>query len=55
MSAFEKDEIMREIREGYIMFSAFAIEKHWWDSFWEKLIVSSTAPNVGPIDNTPLM
>jgi hypothetical protein len=55
MTAFEKDEIMREIREGYIVFSAYAIEKTWWDSFWGKLTISDDIPKVDPIDNTPLM
>lgn len=37
MSAFEKDEIIREIREGHIIFTGYAIEKEWWEVFWEKL------------------
>lgn len=37
MSAFDKDDIIREIREGHIVFTAYAIEKAWWDTFWEKL------------------
>lgn len=55
MSAFEKDEIIRELREGYIVYWAYAIEKQWWDAFWEKMLVSNDIPDLGSIDNTPLM
>ena len=55
MTSFDKDQIIREIREGYIVYSAYAIEKGWWDTFWGKISVYNDIPQVDPIDNSPLM
>ena len=55
MSWFEKDEIIRELREGYIIYSAYVVEKKWWDDFSEKMFHSNGFPDVNPIDNTSLM
>jgi hypothetical protein len=55
MSTFEKDEIIRELREGHIVFTAYLVNKDWWDTFWQKLMLSSNIPNVDSIDNTSLM
>lgn len=55
MNSFEKDEIIREIREGYIVFCAYLIDKTWWDEFWQKITVSNNLPDLPPIDNTSLM
>lgn len=55
MSWFEKDEIVRELREGHIVYSAYVIEKKWWDDFFPKMLLSNEVPDVAPIDNTKLM
>lgn len=34
MSYFERDEVIKELREGYIVFIAYAINKNWWEMFW---------------------
>jgi len=55
MNTFENDDIIRELREGFIAHSAYVIDKVWWDEFWSKLTLSDGVPDVGAIDNSGLM
>lgn len=56
MSEFRKsEEIIRDIREGSIIFCGYAISTRWWDFFWDGLTMYNRLSDGDPIDNSPLI
>lgn len=55
MNEFEKEEIVRDLREGQIVFCAYMIDKSWWDHFWSEMAATNINPDIPPINNTRLV